>query len=81
MPATQYKIFINSVQKELAAERLGSLLNPAKSDAAKLVQWKELSAALKQALKQEQTDEQQEAAEILEGGKMAFIQRKEKYGF
>ena len=24
---------------------------------------------------------QKEAAEILEGGKMAFIQRKEKYGF
>ena len=34
---------------------LGSLLNPAKTDAAKLVQWDELSSALKQALKQEQS--------------------------
>lgn len=46
---------------------LGSLLNPAETDAAKLVQWDELSAALEQALKQEQTDEQQEAAVVAQG--------------
>lgn len=37
---------------------LGSLLNPARTDAAKIVQWKELSSALEQALNQEQPDEQ-----------------------
>ncbi|MEA3280071.1 MAG: N-6 DNA methylase [Thermodesulfobacteriota bacterium] len=46
---------------------LGSLLNPAKTDAAKIVQWEELSSALDQALKQEQTDEQQEAAVVAQG--------------
>jgi REP element-mobilizing transposase RayT len=40
---------------------LGSLLNPAKTDAAKLVQWDELSSALEQALKQEQSPEQKES--------------------
>ncbi|MBM9537892.1 Eco57I restriction-modification methylase domain-containing protein [Desulfobulbus alkaliphilus] len=34
---------------------LGSLLNPAKADAAKLVQWDELSSALEQALQAEST--------------------------
>ena len=46
---------------------LGSLLNPAKSDAAKLVQWDELSVALGQALQQEHTEEQQEAAVVAQG--------------
>jgi hypothetical protein len=46
---------------------LGSLLNPAKTDAAKLVQWDELSSALEQALKQEQSEEQQEAAVVAQG--------------
>jgi hypothetical protein len=46
---------------------LGSLLNPAKTDAAKLVQWDELSSALEQALKQEQSDEQQEVAVVAQG--------------
>ena len=46
---------------------LGSLLNPARTDAAKLVQWEELSFALEQALKQEQTDERQEAAVVAQG--------------
>ena len=46
---------------------LGSLLNPAKTDAAKLVQWNELSSALEQALKQEQSEEQQEAAVVAQG--------------
>lgn len=46
---------------------LGSLLNPAKTDAAKLVQWDELSGALEQALKQEQSEEQQEVAVVAQG--------------
>ncbi|MFZ5766275.1 MAG: DUF559 domain-containing protein [Thermodesulfobacteriota bacterium] len=46
---------------------LGSLLNPAKTDAAKLVQWDELSSALEQALKQEQSEEQQEVAVVAQG--------------
>jgi N-6 DNA Methylase len=46
---------------------LGSLLNPAKTDAAKIVQWEELSKALQQALTQEQTDEQHEAAVVAQG--------------
>lgn len=46
---------------------LGSLLNPAKTDAAKIVQWEELFSALDQALKQEQTDEQQEATVVAQG--------------
>ena len=46
---------------------LGSLLNPAKTDAAKLVQWDELSSALGQALNQEQSDDQQEAAVAAQG--------------
>lgn len=40
---------------------LGSLLNPAKADAAKLVKWEELSTTLSQALKNEQQGEQGEA--------------------
>ena len=35
---------------------LGSLLNPAKTDAAKLVQWDELAGALEQALQAESTE-------------------------
>ena len=46
---------------------LGSLLNPAKTDAAKIVQWDELSSALEQALKQEQSEERQEAAVVAQG--------------
>jgi N-6 DNA Methylase len=46
---------------------LGSLLNPAKTDAARIVQWEELSMALEQALIQEQTDEQHEAGVVAQG--------------
>lgn len=46
---------------------LGSLLNPAKTDAAKIVQWSELSTALEQALHQEQSEEQQEIAVVAQG--------------
>ena len=46
---------------------LGSLLDPAKTDAAKLVQWDELSNALEKALKREQTEEQREVAVVAQG--------------
>ncbi len=50
---------------------LGSLLNPAKADAAKLVKWEELSTTLNQALENEQQGEhgeaQQEAAVVAQG--------------
>jgi hypothetical protein len=46
---------------------LGSLLNPAKTAAARIVQWEELARALEQALTQEQTDEQHEAGVVAQG--------------
>ena len=46
---------------------LGSLLNPARTDAAKFVPWDELSSALEQALKQERSEELQEVAVIAQG--------------
>ncbi|WP_428098048.1 Eco57I restriction-modification methylase domain-containing protein [Candidatus Rariloculus sp.] len=49
------------------APLLGSLLNPAKTDAAKLVRWDELGGALEQALKQEQGEERREAAVVAQG--------------
>lgn len=46
---------------------LGSLLNPAKTQAAKVVKWEELSTLLTQALSKEQSSEQQEAAVVAQG--------------
>ncbi len=46
---------------------LGSLLNPAKTDAAKIVQWPDLAGSLSMALKQEAGDEQHEAAVVAQG--------------
>jgi hypothetical protein len=46
---------------------LGSLLNPAKTAAVKLVKWEELSGALAQALGQEPNPEQQEVAVVAQG--------------
>ena len=46
---------------------LGSLINPARTEAAKIVQWQELSGALEQALQQEQGEQQQEAAVVAQG--------------
>ncbi len=50
---------------------LGSLLNPATSEATRLVRWDELSDTLEQALKQEQSQEEkaarQEAAVVAQG--------------
>jgi hypothetical protein len=46
---------------------LGSLLNPAKNPSTKLVEWSELSQILKQALSQEQTDEEHEMGVVAHG--------------
>lgn len=46
---------------------LGSLLNPANSDAVKIVEWSKLSQMLEQALTQEQTDEKHEMGVVAHG--------------
>jgi hypothetical protein len=46
---------------------LGSLLNPARSAASKIVGWEELSGSLDEALRQEHTAEQIEAAVVAQG--------------
>ncbi|MCL7421789.1 MAG: BREX-1 system adenine-specific DNA-methyltransferase PglX [Methylobacter sp.] len=52
---------------------LGSLLNPAKTQAANLVEWNELSQTLNQALNQEQSDEQHEIGVVAQGLAKAAI--------
>ena len=49
------------------APLLGSLVNPAATDAAKLVNWGDLSAVLAQALAQEPSEERREAAIAAQG--------------
>ncbi len=49
------------------APLLGSLLNPTKTESAKLVKWEDLSPALEEALRQEQPDEEREAAVVAQG--------------
>ena len=49
------------------APTLGSLLNPAQTDAAKVVGWRELSEPLSQALAEEPSDEGREAAIAAQG--------------
>jgi hypothetical protein len=49
------------------ASVLGSLLNPARTEAAKVVRWEELSQTLEHALSQEQTEEQHEAGVVAQG--------------
>jgi len=46
---------------------LGSLLNPSRSDAAKLVDWQDLARAMKQALTKERTEEEYEAGVAAQG--------------
>lgn len=60
---------------------LGSLLNPAKTDAAKIVQWDQLSAALNKALAQETTDEQHEVAVVAQGLAKAATLLAGQYGW
>ncbi len=61
------------------APTLGSLINPAKSEATKLVSWDELSTALDQALSKEQTDEQHETAITAKGLAIAAQLLSDKY--
>jgi len=49
------------------APLLGSLLNPTKTESAKLVKWDDLAPALEEALRQEQPDEEREAAVVAQG--------------
>ncbi len=49
------------------APLLGSLINPAKSEAVMLVEWDKLSQALVQALQRERTDEEYEAGVAAQG--------------
>jgi hypothetical protein len=58
---------------------LGSLLNPAKSAASKIVEWKELSETLDQALRQESSEEIQEATVVAQGLAKAAILLGAKY--
>ncbi len=60
---------------------LGSLLNPAKSAASKIVSWEELADSLDLALKQEQTAEQQEVAVVAQGLSKAAILLANRYTF
>ena len=46
---------------------LGSLLDPAKSAAAKIVNWKDLAEALETVLKKERSDEEKEAGVVAHG--------------
>lgn len=45
----------------------GSLLNPTKTDAAKLLGWEDLSVALEQAFNREPSDEEREASVVAQG--------------
>ena len=58
---------------------LGSLLDPAKTSAAKIVQWDELAQTLQQALSQEQSDEQHEAGVVAQGLAKAATLLADKY--
>lgn len=51
----------------MEAPILGSLINPAKTDAAKIVEWEVLSCTLEDALNREQSDEQHEVAVVAHG--------------
>jgi hypothetical protein len=58
---------------------LGSLLDPSRSDAAKLVEWDKLSVALERALSQEQNEEAQEATVVAHGLAKAAMLLSSKY--
>ncbi len=58
---------------------LGSLLNPAKSAAAKIVSWDELSSAVHEALSRERSQESQETAIVAQGLAKTALILAEKY--
>ena len=61
------------------APLIGSLLNPAGSDATKIVSWEDLSIILEQAISQESTDDQREAVVVAQGLSMASLLLARKY--
>jgi len=62
------RIALDWMHENLAdAPLLGSLLNPATTDAARVVPWQDLSETLWQALKQEQADEEREVSVVAHG--------------
>lgn len=63
----------------LDAPVLGSLLDPMKSAASKIVSWKELSETLGQALSHEKSMEQQEAGVVAQGLAKASVLLAEQY--
>lgn len=60
---------------------LGSLIDPSRSDAAKIVAWDELSAALQRALAAESTTEQREVAVVAQGLAKAATLLSQRYGW
>lgn len=58
---------------------LGSLINPARSDASKIVEWDELSALLQEALEQEEGEEQHEVGVVAQGLAKAAMMLADKY--
>ena len=58
---------------------LGTDVLPTKTDAAKLVRWKDLAPVLKEALGKEQPDEEREAAVLAQGLARASVLLSEKY--
>jgi hypothetical protein len=61
------------------APSLGSLINPAKTGAEKVVEWESISQALNEALGKEQVDEQREVAVVAQGLAKAAILLAGKY--
>jgi len=60
---------------------LGSLIDPSKSDAAKIVAWDELSAALQRALSAESSTEQYEVAVVAQGLAKAATLLSQRYSW
>lgn len=60
---------------------LGSLLDPSRGNAAKVVDWNTLAPMLEQALKEEQTEDQHEAAVVAHGLAKAAQMLAAKYQF
>ncbi|MBF9018801.1 MULTISPECIES: N-6 DNA methylase [unclassified Oceanispirochaeta] len=58
---------------------LGSLINPARSDASKIIEWDELSQMLTEALEQEEGEEQHEVGVVAQGLAKAAMMLADKY--
>jgi len=60
---------------------LGSLLDPRKTASAKIIEWKELSGYIEQALSREQTEEQHEAGVVAHGLVKAAVMLSDNYNW